>query len=177
MRALALDLALVTGYCLGPLSERPEPKILSLSVEGQGVEAAAERLSLWLRSCFADPETRPDVVVVERKLPASAHRGGNQTEAANMLLGVVVAMTACYKIERLSVANGTWLKSFTGRGKHGSRKENKQASLRAAKFHGFVGQYETSNDKADAAGLFFWLAGEKMVRQKRLDAAREFIPF
>lgn len=177
MRALALDLALRTGYCLGPLDGHPEPKVLSLAVEGQGVDRAVERLSDWLRACFADPETRPDVVVIEKKLPASAHKGGNQTEIANMLYGAVIALAHCYRIERVPVANGTWLKAFTGRGRWGTRKENKAAALKAAKFHGFIQKYETSDDKADAAGLFFWLSGEKNMRKARLDAAREYIPF
>ena len=177
MRALALDLAGRTGYVLGDLSERPKPAVLSVAVEKGTSDLAAARLGCWLRDIFSDPAKRPDIIVAERGMPAGGQKGGYASELQQKLHGALAAVAACYGIEVLKPAASTARKTFTGRGTYSSREEAKAASVRAAVFHGFMDKWDRDNDKADAAGLFFWLALEKGSRLKVLTEARELIPF
>lgn len=173
MIGLALDLSGRTGYVLGDLSGRPEPKVLSLAVEGHGSDEAAARFAIWLRNVF-ESSNRPALIVVEKAMAASAQRGGYASEMTLKLHGVLIALTACYQIPVERVAATTMRKLFTGRGTYANRKEAKAASVRAAKFHGFLDTWDSDDDKADAAGLFYWLGHTRGIAQKKLQAA---IPF
>ena len=173
MRVLALDIAGRTGYVLGDLSARPQPKILSLAAEGKTADDAAARFGLWLRDVFESPN-RPASIVVERNLAGSAQKGGHASEMTMKLHGALTAVAACYRIPIERVAASTARKSFTGRGTYPSREDAKRASVKAAQFHGFLDKFDNDNDKADAAGLFFWLGLQRGIAQKRL---QEAIPF
>ena len=173
MLALALDISGRTGYVLGDLSGRPEPKALSLAEEGKGSDEATARFALWLRNTF-ETDKRPKLICVEKVLPGSAQKGGYASEMSMKLHGALIAVAACYQIPIERVAHSTMLKLWTGKGKYPNRKEGKHASVRAAQFHGFLDKWDRDDDKADAAGLFYWLATTHNVAQKRL---MEAIPF
>lgn len=176
MRGLALDLAGRTGYCLGELGKVVSPKADTFTDERDGIIEAVERFSDFLVRIYASPERRPDVVAVERALPANAFRGGNANEMALQLSGCLIGITRAYRIPLYRPTNGQWMKAFTGKGKWGSRSENKAAALRTAKMLRYCEPFETDTDKADAAGIFHWLSGH--CQQIELDSfVRKQVPF
>lgn len=176
MRGLALDLAGRTGYCLGDLGTIVTPKAETFAFDRDGIEEAVERFADWLVGIYANPNKRPEVVAVERALPANAHRGGNASEMALQLAGCLIGITHAYRIPLHRPSNGTWMKAFTGKGRWGGRADNKAAALRTAKLLRYVDQYERDTDKADAAGIFHWLSGQH-AQMKIEQFARSQVPF
>ena len=140
------------------------------------VEASAAQMGRFIRDiCFIE-STRPELIVYESAIlpferkPELDHYGRpiqpakpirrnmNSMLTPLLALGGVCALAAPYGIPVERVANQTWMRHFTGSGRHGSRDAAKAEALAWGKRLGYLPADCRNTDIGDAIGIWDWAA-------------------
>jgi hypothetical protein len=163
---LALDLGFKTGWAEGEAGQQP-------SRSGSRPLHLFEFLG-WLNDRFK--ERRPRLVVVEDYLPLAAYKRLGTAEHsvydALMRRGALEACCGLWGIELRAVDVLHARKHFTGRRSHGSREDNKRATIVRCRQLKYVAAGEADEDRCDALQIWDW-ASSALARK----APRELVLF
>ncbi len=140
------------------------------------VEASAAQMGRFIRNICFIQSTRPELIVYESAIlpferkpdvdengrPLRPHkpirRNMNSMLTPLLALGGLCAIAAPYGIPVERVANQTWMKHYTGSGRHGSREAAKAEALVWGKRLGYLPADCRDTDIGDAVGIWDWAA-------------------
>lgn len=166
-KILALDLGVVTGFCLGAPGERPVSgsKILRAPHEDSDVGLAC--LLNWLNQWWL--KEKPVLVVKEAKLSYAGFARSNSSalvmDSQTELHGVVKGLSKMFSIRWVDVSRSTVMKHFVGRGDL-NRKEGKLAALERCRLLGYIEKFSKEEDRADSCALWDYAVHEFGVPTK-----------
>jgi len=169
-KALALDLAGLTGYCVGVAGETPRVGTWRLRKRGQTSEDAARNLGCLLRDMFV--LDLPDIIFAEDFMSLAAQLSADSGEMALRLHGALDAVAGAYGIPVRRTSAATIRVHFIGkatahpprkrgdpprtaRQKAQMREDTKRLVWRRAVQLGYIARGETEQfDISDAIAVF-----------------------
>lgn len=159
MRILALDLATVTGFCIGEAGQKPVrvgAARMKRSDEDHGV--AGKNIGCLIRDIAS--MDWPDMVVIEAAMHAAAKdekgNGGFSIELAWALVGSVYGFCGPQGIPVREANVQTVRKHFTGRARWGGRDAAKSAVVGRCHLLGLLPKSDRNDNKADAIAVWDW---------------------
>jgi Holliday junction resolvasome RuvABC endonuclease subunit len=167
---LALDIATITGWAMGPASDNPQYGTVRLKARDDHPREAAYNLMCFLADIFRAEV--PDFVVWEEPMPPIFHAnqaaktGKVQQNNASMTLpvmldGVIYACCTrkgvpCAAVNRMKVLN-----HFTGKARWGGGAEAKRAVVSRCHMLGLLPKNVKNDDIADAISIWHWAAATR----------------
>lgn len=151
MRLLALDLATVTGFAVGPPGKIERSGSVRLKKPKEEPFVAGENIGMFLRDMFV--LDKPSHIVIEAPLPVGATPGG---EAAILQWGVAFVVSAMAKFYCMDfrTANATRVRQhYTGKSRWGSREEGKRRVIERARLLGHMPADCADDNRADACAV------------------------
>jgi hypothetical protein len=96
MRILALDLASVTGLCIGEAGRVWPARSVTIKSPHHSPEEGAGRLGVFLRDKFETSWGPVDHIVAEKYLDPSRQHSSREVLVAQQFVGALHAIAACY---------------------------------------------------------------------------------
>jgi hypothetical protein len=168
MRILALDLASVTGLCIGEAGRVWPARSVTVKGPQHSPEQGAARLGVFLRDKFEESWGPVDHIVAERYLDPSRQRSSREVLVAQQFVGALHAIAACYGTPVTLVAAATVRKMCCGRANAGDRDETKRMVIEAAVTLGYLDEGSKDHNAADAALIFQWASWSLAQRWNHL---------
>lgn len=156
MRILALDLASVTGLCIGEAGAIWPARSVTIKKPNHSPEEGAGRLGIFLRDKFEQTWGPVDHIVVEKYLDPSAQRNSFEVRVSQQLHGAVQAIAGCYGFPVTMITPETVRKMCCGRGRSEVPGGTKRMVIDAAVGLGYLPEGSKDHNAADAALLFHW---------------------
>lgn len=157
---LAVDLAVRTGFAVGPVGEIPRSGCVALKKKGQDADVAFGNLIWWLNDVLA--REKPSIIVKEAPLALQVLARGHGSQASiEMTYGlhaITRGMGKRFGIEVRDAHDASIRKHFIGRGKMGSREETKRAVVQRCHLLGFLPKDNFDDNQADAIATWDFIA-------------------
>lgn len=161
---LALDIGMRCGFAVGAPGRIPESGTVVLKIEKSDASVAFSNLLAFLVARF---DAGPPRLVVKEQLifgpRVHAGAGGAAYRSQYGLHAIVEAVCVRFGLtfengRIYDVADGTWRKHFTGKGRWGDRDSGKLAVLARARLLGYIDADLADDNRADACGVWDWAA-------------------
>lgn len=157
---LALDIAVRTGFAVGPVGEVPRSGCVVLKEKSQAPDVAFGNFIWWLNDALA--KEKPALIVKEAPLALHALRHGIGSQASvEMTYGlhaIARGMALRFGIKIKDAHDATVRKHFIGRGKMGSREENKRAVVQRCHLLGYMPKENFDDNQADSLAIWDYAA-------------------
>lgn len=173
MRILALDLASVTGICVGEAGRVWPARSTTIKNPTHTPEEGAGRLGAYLRDKIEESWSPLDHIVAEKYLDPSRQRNSYEVRVTQQMVGALYAIAACYGIPVTLVAPATVRSQCCG-SPHGQAGEDTKAMVvRVAIEFGYLPAGSTDHNAADAALTFHWACWHLAQRWNHLAGRRD----
>lgn len=177
MRLLALDPAIVSGFCHGNTADAPR-----LTTSGsqrlirprEPIEQVSINAAEWVANII--DSFNPELICVEHWMPPAAQPSQSGVEASLLIHGAIIGIAGRARVPWVSVAVQTWRKHFIGRSslttpvprgsvrtarqKADDRLANKVAVRDRAALLGYMPKGCDDFDRGDACGIYDWSAAK-----------------
>ena len=144
----ALDVATVTGFARGRISEKPTAEAIRLAPSGASSDELFHGCLAWFGSVLR--ESSPDILALEELLPPIARRGATSTAAQHRLAGlhgIIRALAQQAQVPEVIAVNVLDVRAHFIHDRRLPREEAKRAVLKTCRLLGWSAD---DTDCADA---------------------------